>query len=1137
MPPRKQVKRDPDALDRRAPFGLVDPPVPNIASFRQGWQRPPLPAISPSADAITIQQVDLDQYYGPPDLRFYPPGTSGAGERPILRIFGVNDNGNSITVHVHGFQPYFYVRANNVDRSKVESGEFASQLDRAVGQKSKGMGANTAGRCVERVEWCTKQTLMNYQKDSCAPFLKITMIAPHHVSAARGIFEQSGQQTFESNVVFPLRFMIDRDLSGGGWCAVQKGDYQVRPAHQKTTSCQLEIDVHHAKVQAMDPNDGDWGRIAPLRILSFDIECFAKKGFPEAEKNPVIQIASLLTVQGETEPTVRNVLTLGTCDPIADAEVMPFQREEDLLMAWSQLVQDTDPDIITGYNINNFDLPYLLDRASTLRLDNFARFSRVLHNNVRAKKTTFSSKAQGTRESKEITCEGRVPFDLMQAIQRDYKLSSYSLNSVSAEFLGDQKEDVHHSMISVLQEGNEDSRRRLAVYCIKDAALPQQLMDKLMYMYNYIEMARVTGVPIGFLLGRGQMIKVMSQLMRKGKQQNLVLPVKQKFGQGQGGQLGGNEYEGATVLDAISGFYEEPIATLDFASLYPSIMQAHNLCYTTLVPKDQEKNFSDDDVSRSPTGDVFVKPHVRAGVLPEILTELLTARKRAKADLKKATDPMQRAVLDGRQLALKVSANSVYGFTGATVGQLPCLEISASVTSYGRQMIDHTKSMVESHYSKANGYPYDAQVVYGDTDSVFVKFGPKDVKEAMKVGEEASAMVTKTFLSPIKLEFEKVYCPLLLITKKRYAGLKYLDPNVPPKMDATGVETVRRDNCEFVRSTMTIALDMILKESNVQGAIDYVKHRVSSLLQNKLDLSQMIITKGYTKKAEDYDSKQGHIELAMKMKKRDPLTAPNVGDRVPYVIIEGPKGMSMCERCEDPLYVLENGIPIDNQYYLTNQLKEPLKRLFSPVMKNPDSLFNGEHTMKVGTTAKKMGGAAKAGSLMSFVQKSEPCLSPGCRIPVSSKDEATCVAFCKECRTSMGSMQSGYLSLLTRMNEVAERRARLMVAHNRVHHLSSHQDNFCTSRECRVFFMCKKAEVDHKAVSEKFERCLRGFQQLGMSPLGAVAPHDLLGGYSKTCGNCPPAAAAAVPKMAAGGSKVKVEGQTAKRSASSMLVD
>jgi DNA polymerase delta subunit 1 len=405
-------------------------------------------------------------------------------------------------------------------------------------------------------------------------------------------------------------------------------------------------------------------------------------------------------------------------------------------------------------------------------VDGFARFTRVLANYARIKNTTFSSKAQGTRESKEITIEGRVPFDLLQVIQRDYKLSSYSLNAVAAEFLGDQKEDVHHSMISVLQEGNEDSRRRLAVYCLKDAWLPQQLLDKLMFMYNYIEMARVTGVPIGFLLGRGQMIKVQSQLLRKGQRQNLVMPTRQR--QNGGGQLGGNEYEGATVLDAVSGYYDIPIATLDFASLYPSIMQAHNLCYTTLVPKEQVSQFKEEDISQTPTGDVFVKSHIRKGVLPEILEELLSARKRAKADLKKATDPLQRAVLDGRQLALKVSANSVYGFTGATVGQMPCLEISGSVTAYGRQMIDHTKAMVEKQYSIANGYAYDAQVIYGDTDSVFVKFGPPDVNTAMQVGEEAAALVSETFLKPIKLEFEKVYSPLLLITKKRYVSCKLI---------------------------------------------------------------------------------------------------------------------------------------------------------------------------------------------------------------------------------------------------------------------------------------------------------------------------------------------------------------------------
>lgn len=152
---------------------------------------------------------------------------------------------------------------------------------------------------------------------------------------------------------------------------------------------------------------------------------------------------------------------------------------------------------------------------------------------------------------------------------------------------------------------------------------------------------------------------------------------------------------------------------------------------------------------------------------------------------------------------------------------------------------------------------------------------------------------------------------------------------------------------------------------------------------------------------------------------------------------------------------------------------------------------------------------------------------------MTSKDEAVCRAFCKECRNDMGKMQSGYLSLLASMNEIAERRARLMVAHNRVHNLSSHQDNLCTSRECKVFFMCKKAELDHRALSEKFERCMLGFQQLGMSPLGAVAPMDLLGGSSI----CPPARGAAMVKA---GPVVKVEGTkstAAASSATSMMVD
>lgn len=182
----------------------------------------------------------------------------------------------------------------------------------------------------------------------------------------------------------------------------------------------------------------------------------------------------------------------------------------------------------------------------------------------------------GRRENKLINFEGRVPFDLLLVLLRDYKLRSYTLNAVSYHFLQEQKEDVHHSIITDLQNESEQTRRRLAVYCIKDAYLPLRLLNKLMCFVNYMEMARVTGVPLGCLLTRGQQIKVVSQLLRKAKEKGYLMP-------SHTGQGSDEQYEGATVIEPIRGYYADPITTLDFASLYPSIMMAHNLCYTTLV--------------------------------------------------------------------------------------------------------------------------------------------------------------------------------------------------------------------------------------------------------------------------------------------------------------------------------------------------------------------------------------------------------------------------------------------------------------------------------------------------------------------------------------------------------------------------
>ena len=645
-------------------------------------------------------------------------------------------------------------------------------------------------------------------------------------------------------------------------------------------------------------------------------------------------------------------------------------------------MRDIDPDIITGYNVQNFDLPYLLKRARTLGREPAQHLGRMRGVKAVMRDTTFASSAHGKHENVETTIDGRVVFDMLQYIRREHKLSSYSLNAVSAHFLGQQKEDVHHSIIADLQAGTPDDRRRLAVYCayslspkrhagngrtparpfnsdlflqpsrlagLKDAFLPQKLMDKLMVVINQIEMARVTGVPLDFLLTRGQQIKVVSMLYRKCRPLGLIVPTLPR----QGGAGGGGDdegYEGAIVIEPIKGYYDVPIATLDFASLYPSIMMAHNLCYSTLVAADDRHNYPAEDIEKTPDEEhYFVRATRQKGVLPLILEELLAARKRAKTDMARASDPFVVAVQNGRQLALKISANSVYGFTGATVGQLPCLAISSSVTAYGRTMIAATKSEVERLYTIANGYPANAIVVYGDTDSVMVKFGVPDVAKAMELGAEAARAVTKLFPPPVKLEFEKVYYPFLLMNKKRYAGLYWTKPEAYDRMDTKGIETVRRDNCALVRTVIDTALRMILVERSVAGAIGYTKGVIADLLQNKLDISMLVITKALGKSAdsEDYKAKQAHVELAERMRKRDPGNAPAVGDRVPYVIIEAAKGTPAYMKSEDPIYVLENNIPIDARYYLENQLQGPLTRIFEPVIENVSSLFVGEHTRTI----------------------------------------------------------------------------------------------------------------------------------------------------------------------------------------------
>jgi DNA polymerase delta subunit 1 len=452
-------------------------------------------------------------------------------------------------------------------------------------------------------------------------------------------------------------------------------------------------------------------------------------------------------------------------------------------------------------------------------------------------------------------------------------------------------------------------------------------MAKLCQIQNVIEMAKACWVPLAFLSERGQQIKVFSQMAKKARELNFIIPTIriQKT-------LAGDEdgYQGATVLEAQTGAYYGPITALDFASLYPSIMCAHNLCYSTLVMDAKYDNLPGVEYEQ-------FGPHRFAqgvdSLLPVILTDLKAYRKKAKKLMAQAEGTPMEAIYNGQQLAYKISMNSIYGFTGASKGMLPCVAIASTVTMRGRQMIEETKNYVEANFS-------GAKVRYGDTDSVMVEFdvqgrkGQEAIDYSWKLGEQAAEQCTKLFKAPNDLELEKVYCPYFLYSKKRYAAKMYEkkgDSVVFKKIDVKGLQVVRRDSCPFVRETLKKLLEMVLESSNPAPVIEAARAAAQQLLTGQVPMEKLLMSKQL---AAEYKVPTPHVAVRDKIRARAPGSEPQQGDRVPFVIIRG--AGKMYEKAEDPTWARNHELPIDYQYYFLNQFKKPVQDLLEPLVAAED---------------------------------------------------------------------------------------------------------------------------------------------------------------------------------------------------------
>ena len=857
------------------------------------------------------------------------------GEHQIS-IFGKTEDGKSVCVTTT-FDPYFFVKlprgTTDQDVSRLYNDICRLKRDHVTSYS------------------LTKQKdVWGFQNNEEFHFMHLNFKSLEHRRKVNSIFMYNNEfkqyHVYESNIDPVLRLMHRTGIQSTGW--LDTGDTCVRSHLAKT-----DIDLWCNDWSTLKPVERD--DIAPFIVASFDIECNSSTGkFPDPNvpDDACFQIAVSLCKFGSDEPYEKVCLCYKKTD---GPDVVSFDTEKEMLLAFKKYMNEKDIDILTGWNIFGFDLEYIYKRAAMVGCGiDFYQLGKLKDTECHLVMKKLSSSALGDNFLKLLPMSGRFVFDMFHEVKKGYKLDSYSLNNVSKLYLGDQKIDMApKEMFARFVEGDPKKLYEVAEYCIKDTLLPHKLMKKMCILLNLVEMAKATWVPLSFLVERGQQIKVFSQLSKKARELGYMVPTI-KYG-----SLPEEQYEGATVLEAQKGAYYTPITALDFEALYPSIMMAHNLCYSTYVM--DERRYGKIPGITYETFNIGNKTYKFAqdvpSLLPAILMELKQFRKKAKRDMAAATGYMKE-VYNGKQLAYKVSMNSVYGFTGAGKGILPCVPIASTTTCRGRGMIEETKTYVEANFP-------GAKVRYGDTDSVMVEFdvgdrkGLEAIEYSWEIGERAAEECSALFKKPNNLELEKVYWPYFLYSKKRYAAKLWTkgkdDQMHMDYIDVKGLQLVRRDNTPHMREVCKELLDVVLTSGDPGPPKELARERANELLSGEIPHDKLILSQSLSdsykvggksvsiNSPESIHINQAHVQVVNKMRQRKPGSEPQSGDRVPYLLTKTDNSKAKAfEKSEDPNYVEEHNIPVDYHYYFVNKFLNPVCDLLDPLFENTKQEIFGD---------------------------------------------------------------------------------------------------------------------------------------------------------------------------------------------------
>lgn len=833
------------------------------------------------------------------------------GTTPVVRLFGRDEDGKSVCCYVPGFEPYFYVNA---------SGEL-DLICKLIKERFD---------VVKNVEIVQRFEPVGYQK-SKKPMIQVTTYEPRHVPEIRDdILQIPGvKEVYETDILFRNRFLIDRGLHGMSWVSVSPSKEGI-PAGKMycDTVC---LDPHPAEVEKLSN--------APLKFLSFDIECLPIGGsMPSPDESPVIMISLTFAPAYNGHNSIVLV-----AKPVsnADQDVESLKNEESMFKRFFEILREYDPDILVGYNINDFDIPYISDRVKVLADTGITTDSGSGRDG-----RPMTYRKIGTMTLISLT--GRVVVDVLPLIRSQFSLKRYTLRNVAKELLDREKLDVAPSEMEDYWNDEGEKLLKFIDYARRDSELAMELVMKLQLLDRYIAISRVSGSLLQEVIDGGQTSMVENLLLRECRSRDRVVPPKPADNIVHSRNKGSESLKGGEVLEPKKGLLEN-VVILDYKSLYPTIMMAHNLCYTTVVEKDVPEE--EGKTITPPSGGRFVTADVSKGIMPNILENLLNRRIETKKRMKGVSNEDEYRALDATQLAMKILLNSFYGYAGYTRARLYSLTLANAVTSFGRENIITTRSLIENtihtiYLKDGNSYlkseispdqqikAISLSVVYGDTDSVFVQCTAKSeisLEDAELVGKKISGIVSASLPDPMELEFESIAKRALFIAKKRYAIWVFERSGEGWKdgIKVKGMETVRRDWCELTSKTLNRVLELVLKEGEVEAAVRHVRKVVDSIrnldvTKDKDIIDDLTMTRMYSKRREHYKNKQPHITVAEKIEQRTG-SLPPVGERIPFVIIAG-KDLFV-NRAEDPEYVRTHNISLDVDYYVKKQILPPVERI------------------------------------------------------------------------------------------------------------------------------------------------------------------------------------------------------------------